>query len=76
MPINRYQLSLKALNFIKANERGIKNKLALALKCSGGSINKYVRKNHDDLTKYAAMEVIRNDTRMTDAEILEIIPEE
>jgi hypothetical protein len=50
---------------------GIKLKLALALGCSEGSINRYIRENDDNLTKAAALEVIRKETGLTDEEILE-----
>jgi hypothetical protein len=48
--------------------------LALALGCSEGSINRYIRENDDNLTKAAALEVIRKETGLTDDEILEKEP--
>ncbi|HEY4062253.1 MAG TPA: hypothetical protein VGM30_10150 [Puia sp.] len=54
-----------------ARSSGIKLKLALALNCSEGSINRYIRENDDNLTKAAALEVIRKETGLTDEEILE-----
>jgi hypothetical protein len=55
---------------IQAHSPGIKSKLALALDCSEGTINRYIRENDDNLTKAAALEVMRNETGLTDEEIL------
>lgn len=49
----------------------IRLKLAIALSCSEGTINRYIRNNDDDLTKAAALQVIRDETDLTDSEILE-----
>jgi len=60
-----------AIQAIIDHSPGIKLKLALALNCSEGSINRYIRENDDNLTKAAALEVIRKETGLTDEEILE-----
>jgi len=59
-----------ALQTIIASKE-IKHKLGLALDRSEGSINLYLRENKDDLTKAAALKVIREETGLTDEEILE-----
>ncbi len=66
------QLTDKALQAIRDHSPGIKSKLALALKCSEGSINRYIRKNDDNLTKAAALKVIKEETRLSDKEILRL----
>lgn len=59
-----------ALQAIKDHSPAIKSKLALALNCSEGSINKYLRDNSDNLTKAAALQVIRQETGLSDQQIL------
>lgn len=49
-------------------------RIALALDCSEMTIKRYIKNNDDDLTKAAALEVIRKETGFTDAEILEPQP--
>ena len=73
MGIGSIRLTAVALQAIRDRSPGIKSKLALALGCSEGSINRYLRTNDDALTKAAALEVIRNETGLTNAEILETI---
>jgi hypothetical protein len=65
------KLTKVALEAILQHSPGIKSKLALALSCSEGSINRYIRENDDNLTKAAALEVIRKETGLTNEEILE-----
>lgn len=65
------KLTKLAIRSILQHSPGIKLKLALALGCSEGSINRYLRENDDNLTKAAALEVIRKETGLTDDEILE-----
>jgi hypothetical protein len=49
--------------------------LALALGCSVDTIKRYIKDvNNDDLTKAAAMKVIREETGLKDDQILESIP--
>jgi len=68
------KLTKQALQSILQHSPGIKSKLALALGCSEGSINRYIRENDDNLTKAAALAVIRKETGLTDDEILETEP--
>ncbi|HTE27071.1 hypothetical protein [Flavitalea sp.] len=63
-------LSKKALDAISDGKTGIKLKLALALKCSEGSINRYIRENDDELTKAAAIEVIQKEMGFQYEEII------
>ena len=64
-------LTAKALDAIREHSPGIKSKLALALNCSEASINRYIRKNSDNLTKIDALIVIENETGLTRDEILD-----
>ena len=68
------KLTKLALQSIVQHSPGIKSKLALALGCSEGSINRYIRENDDNLTKAAALEVIRQETGLKDDEILDKEP--
>lgn len=68
--INSMRLTDIALQAIKDHSPAIKSKLALALNCSEGSINKYLRDNSDNLTKAAALQVIRQETGLSDQQIL------
>jgi hypothetical protein len=52
------------------NNRGYAT-LMLALDCSATSAREYVKGNKDELTKYKALEAIREFTGLTDSEILE-----
>jgi hypothetical protein len=65
------KLTKGAMVAISQHAPGIKSKLALALGCSEGSINRYIRENDDNLTKAAALEVIQKETGLTYDEILE-----
>lgn len=68
-----YQLTPKALIAIdKARSAGIIRGLANALKCSDNTINRHIRDNepNGDLTKKIAVEVIRKNTGLKEAEIL------
>jgi adenosine/AMP kinase len=60
-----------ALEAIRQHSPGIKLKLALALNCSEGSINRYIRDNDDNLTKVAALEVIRKESGLSEEQIFE-----
>jgi hypothetical protein len=64
------QLTDKALQAIRDHSPGIKSRLALALNCSEASINRYLRDNSDNLTKAAALKVIKEETRLSEKEIL------
>lgn len=63
------KLSGKAITTIRNNTE-LKTKLALAMKCSVYTIDRWIRDNSDDLTKAAALAVIREETGLTDSEIL------
>jgi hypothetical protein len=62
-------LTTKALTAI--NNKTTRPKLALALDVSEQTIIRYIAANSDDLTKAAALAVIRTETGLTDDEILE-----
>jgi hypothetical protein len=64
------RLSPLAIEAIRQHSPGIKSKLALALHCSEGSINRYLRENDDNLTKAAALQVISKETGLKPEEIL------
>lgn len=68
-----HQLTTKAINAInEARENGIIRLLIDALGCSENSVNRHIRDNipNGDLTKYAALEVIRQVTGLGDDKIL------
>lgn len=69
--MNQVKLTKAALQAIREYSPGIKSKLALALNVSEGSINRYIRENSDNLTKAAALRVIRQETGLTEKDILE-----
>lgn len=62
------QQALKAINNPVTRRR-----LMDVLGCTEFTIARYIQKNSDNLTKAAAMQVIREVTGMGDDEILEII---
>lgn len=64
------RLSNKALELIRGNVR-TKNLLALTLDCSVFTIGRYLDSNNDNLTKAAALKIIREETGLADSEILE-----
>ena len=73
-----YQLTQKALTAInEARPEKVIRLLMDALDCSEATINRHVRDNipNGDLTKVAAMEVIREVTGLKDAQILERVKE-
>ena len=63
------KLSQKALKVI--NTSGIRRLLMDVLGCTEFTIARYIQKNSDNLTKAAALQVIRKATGLTDSEILE-----
>lgn len=68
-------LTAKAIEAIN-NTTGIRAKLSLALGgISVGSIYRFIRENepNNDLTKYAALQVIRKETGLPDKEILKAV---
>jgi hypothetical protein len=63
------KLSQKALKAI--NNPPTRRRLMDALGCTEFTISRYIQKNSDNLTKAAAMQIIRNVSGLPDSEILE-----
>jgi hypothetical protein len=63
------RLKSSVLDAIKDSK--VRLKLQIALGVTDQTINRYIKDNSDDLTKYAAMVVIREVTGLADQEILE-----
>jgi hypothetical protein len=70
------RLTPKAIEKIKESTR-LKARLALVLNKSGYTIERWVSENEDngDLTKVAAIQVIKEEAQLSDNEILEEITE-
>lgn len=66
------KLSQKALKAI--NNPATRRRLMDALGCTEFTIARYIQKNSDNLTKAAALQVIREATSLPDSEILEESP--
>jgi hypothetical protein len=66
------KLSQKALKAI--NNPATRRRLMDVLDCTEFTIARYIQKNSDNLTKAAAMQVIRDITGLADGEILEESP--
>lgn len=69
-----YILTQKAIETINENRgKGVIRSLADALKCSENTINRHIRENepNGDLTKVAALEVIREVSGLSDEDMLE-----
>jgi hypothetical protein len=66
------KLTLLALTAIKNNKRA-RARLQLILDKSEYTINKYIAENDENLTKAAALLVIREETGLSDNEILDPI---
>ena len=64
------KLTQKALKAI--NNPVTRRRLMDVLCCTEFTISRYIQKNSDNLTKAAAMQVIREATGLTDEEILQI----
>jgi transcriptional antiterminator len=64
------KLSQQALKAI--NNPVIRRRLMDALGCTEFTIARYIQKNSDNLTKAAAMHVIREGTGLYDEQILEV----
>lgn len=62
------KLALLAIKGMRAEGIG---KLATALNTSDKTIYRYIKNNDDNLTKAAALAVIREETGMDDSQILE-----
>ncbi|MCS3802171.1 hypothetical protein [Niastella sp. OAS944] len=61
------QIALKSIN-----TPAIRRRLMDALGCTEFTIARYIQKNSDNLTKAAAMQIIREVTGLSDIEILDI----
>lgn len=66
------RLTIKALTAI--NEPRTRTLLALALDCTDNTIRAYIKNNSDNLTKAAALAIIRQETGFNEEEILEDEP--
>lgn len=70
------KLSKIAILAVRGASPGIIKKLAEAIEASEPSIYKWIGENHSNLTKAAALKVIREETGLTDDQILEEEKEE
>lgn len=66
------RLTDKAIQEIRSNKR-LRNRLAFDLDKSAMTIMRWVAANDDNLTKAAALQVIREETGFSDEEILEVV---
>lgn len=64
------RLTQKTLDIIRADTR-IKNLLALELGRSVYTVQRWIEGNSDDLTKAAALKIIREEIGLSDKDILE-----
>jgi hypothetical protein len=64
-------MKLKKEILLAINTPQTRRLLMDALYCTEFTISRYIQKSSDNLTKAAAMQVIRQVTGLTDAEILE-----
>lgn len=63
-------MKLTALALKKIKEPKVRMQIALALGVTDQSIINYIKRNDDELTKAAALEVIRKETGLSDDQIL------
>ena len=68
------RLSHIAILAVKGASPGIVKKLAPAIGASESSVYRFINDNDDNLTKAAALKVIREETGLSDEEILEEDP--
>lgn len=64
------QLTQKAIKAI--NNPATRRRLMDVLECTEFTISRYIQKNSDNLTKAAAMQVIREVTGLPDTDILQV----
>jgi hypothetical protein len=66
------KLTTKAISEIKKNQR-LKNRLALELEKSGYTVERWITENEDNgfLTTAKSLQIIKQETDLTDSEILE-----
>jgi hypothetical protein len=70
------RLTKLALLAIKGGKAEMIKKLSEALHTSEAAIYRYIKENDDELTKAAALMVIKQETGLLDDQILEQEPEE
>lgn len=63
------RLSQKALDLVK--EQNLRQKIALSLGLTDRTMWRYIQNNDDNLTKAASLKLIRQETGLSDDEILE-----
>jgi len=66
-------MKLTPIALEKINTLPTRMKIALALGKSESSVRRYIIDNDDDLTKAAALEVIKSETGLLEEEILETV---
>lgn len=64
------KLSKLAILAIRGS-KDLREKIAAEMKASLGTVNRWVADNDDNLTKAAALKVIREELELTDSELLE-----
>ena len=69
-------MKLTQIALARINNPKTRIKLAGALEVTEQSIIRYIKDNNDELTKAAALVVIREETKLTDKQILEQATEE
>jgi hypothetical protein len=67
--LKKMKLTKKALK--KLTGQRTLSRLALALETSEMSIRRYIKSNHPNLTRASALQVIREETGLSDDQILE-----
>ena len=67
-------MKLKKAVLAIISDKRIRRKLADALDVTDQSIMNYIRRESDELTKAAALKVIREELKMTDDQLLETVP--
>lgn len=64
------KLNITALSILRGN-KDIRKGVMEALGVKRDTMYKYIRENSEELTKAAALQVLRKETGLTDSEILE-----
>lgn len=64
------ELTKKALDKIRSNPI-VKNQIAIALRCSEGTVRRWIINNDEMLTTASALTIIRKATRLSDNQILQ-----
>lgn len=65
------KLSKIAILALKGCGKSVYEKIAEAIDCNLLSVYRYIANNDDNLTKAASLKIIREETGLTDQEILE-----